>query len=103
MRNALSPVLTYLGIAFGLMLASAPVTESVFTWPGLGVLYVNAIQQLDYPVIMGVSVTVAVMLVLATLLTDIAYVVLDPRVRLRSGRLGGGCGAIGSAYLVAHW
>jgi peptide/nickel transport system permease protein len=82
LRNAFSPVLTYLGIAFGLMLASAPVTESVFTWPGLGVLYVNAIQQLDYPVIMGVSVTVAVMLVVATLLTDIAYVVLDPRVRL---------------------
>ena len=83
LRNAFSPVLTYLGIAFGLMLASAPVTETVFTWPGLGALYINAIQQLDYPVIMGVSVAVAVMLVLATLLTDIAYVVLDPRVRLR--------------------
>ena len=83
LRNAFSPVLTYLGIAFGLMLASAPVTESVFTWPGLGALYVNAIQQLDYPVIMGETVVVAVMLVGTTLLTDIAYVLLDPRIRLR--------------------
>ena len=83
LRNAFSPVLTYLGIAFGLMLASAPVTESVFTWPGLGLLYISAIQQLDYPVIMGETVVVAVMLVTTTLLTDIAYVLLDPRIRLR--------------------
>ncbi len=55
LRNAIIPVLTYLGILFGLMLATAPVTETVFTWPGLGVLYINAIQQLDYPVIMGVT------------------------------------------------
>ena len=82
LRNAVMPVLTYLGIAFGLMLATAPVTETVFTWPGLGVLYITAIQQLDYPVIMGVTVVVATMLVTATLLTDIAYVMLDPRIKL---------------------
>jgi ABC-type dipeptide/oligopeptide/nickel transport system permease component len=73
-RNAFIPVLTYLGILFGLMLATAPVTETVFTWPGIGFLYISAIQQLDYPVIMAVSMVVAVMLVIATLLTDIAYV-----------------------------
>lgn len=82
LRNAAMPLLTYLGIAFGLMLATAPVTETVFTWPGLGVLYVTAIMQLDYPVIMGVTVVVATMLVCATLLTDIAYVLLDPRIKL---------------------
>ena len=82
LRNAAMPLLTYLGIAFGLMLATAPVTETVFTWPGLGVLYVTAIMQLDYPVIMGVTVIVATMLVCATLLTDIAYVLLDPRIKL---------------------
>jgi len=82
LRNAIIPVLTYLGILFGLMLATAPVTETVFTWPGLGFLYINAIQQLDYPVIMGVSVVIAVMLVLTTLATDIAYVFIDPRIRL---------------------
>jgi ABC-type dipeptide/oligopeptide/nickel transport system permease component len=81
-RNAFIPVLTYLGILFGLMLGTAPVTETVFTWPGVGYLYIHAIQQLDYPVIMGVSMIVTVMLVTATLLTDIAYVLIDPRIRL---------------------
>jgi peptide/nickel transport system permease protein len=82
LRNAFIPVLTYLGILFGLMLGTAPVTETVFTWPGVGYLYISAIQQLDYPVIMGVSMTVTVMLVTATLLTDVAYVLVDPRIRL---------------------
>ena len=82
LRNAFIPVLTYLGILFGLMLGTAPVTETVFTWPGIGALYIAAIQKLDYPIIMGVSFVITVMLVLATLLTDIAYVLIDPRVRL---------------------
>ena len=82
LRNAFIPVLTYLGILFGLMLGTAPVTETVFTWPGLGALYILAIQQLDYPVIMGITMVVTVMLVCATLLTDIAYVAIDPRIRL---------------------
>ena len=82
LRNAFIPVLTYLGILFGLMLGTAPVTETVFTWPGVGALYIAAIQQLDYPIIMGVSMVITVMLVLATLATDIAYVLIDPRVRL---------------------
>ena len=82
LRNAFIPVLTYLGTLFGLMLGTAPVTETVFTWPGLGALYIQAIQQLDYPVIMGETMVITVMLVAATLLTDIAYVALDPRIRL---------------------
>jgi len=81
-RNAFIPVLTYLGLLFGLMLGTAPVTETVFTWPGLGYLYITAIQQLDYPVIMGESMVITIMLVTATLLTDIAYVLIDPRIRL---------------------
>jgi peptide/nickel transport system permease protein len=82
LRNAFIPQLTYLGTLFGLMLGTAPVTETVFTWPGLGALYITAIQQLDYPVIMGETMVITVMLVLATLITDIAYVVIDPRIRL---------------------
>lgn len=82
LRNAFIPQLTYLGTLFGLMLGTAPVTETVFTWPGLGALYIAAIHQLDYPVIMGETMVVTVMLVLATLITDIAYVVIDPRIRL---------------------
>ena len=82
LRNAIIPVLTYLGILFGLMLATAPVTKSVFTWPGAGALYLAAIQSLDYPVIMGETLVVTVMLVGFTLLTDLAYVLIDPRIRL---------------------
>jgi len=82
LRNAFIPVLTYLGILFGLMLGTAPVTETVFTWPGLGALYIMAIQQLDYPLIMGETMVITFMLVGATLLTDIAYVLIDPRIRL---------------------
>jgi ABC-type dipeptide/oligopeptide/nickel transport system permease component len=82
LRNAFIPVLTYLGILFGLMLGTAPVTETVFTWPGLGALYIAAIQQLDYPIIMGETMVITVMLLAATLLTDVAYVLLDPRIRL---------------------
>lgn len=81
-RNAVIPLLTYLGLLFGLMLGTAPVTETVFTWPGLGYLYITAIQQLDYPVIMGESMLITIMLVTATLLTDVAYVLVDPRIRL---------------------
>jgi len=82
LKNAIIPALTYLAILFGLMLGTAPVTETVFTWPGLGFLYLTAIQQLDYPVIMGITFIITLMLVMANLLTDIAYAVIDPRIRL---------------------
>ncbi|MBI4012427.1 MAG: ABC transporter permease [Candidatus Rokubacteria bacterium] len=82
LKNAFIPALTYLAILFGLMLGTAPVTETVFTWPGLGFLYISAIQQLDYPVIMGENLVITLMLVGANLATDIAYVVIDPRIRL---------------------
>ncbi|HWU38805.1 MAG TPA: ABC transporter permease [Candidatus Acidoferrum sp.] len=82
LKNAFIPALTYLAILFGLMLGTAPVTETVFTWPGLGYLYITAIVQLDYPVIMGENLIITLMLVGANLLTDIAYVLIDPRIRL---------------------
>ena len=82
LKNAFIPVLTYLAILFGLMLGTAPVTETVFTWPGLGYLYITAIAQLDYPVIMTENLIITLMLVMANLVTDIAYVVIDPRIRL---------------------
>jgi ABC-type dipeptide/oligopeptide/nickel transport system permease component len=82
LKNAFIPALTYLAILFGLMLGTAPVTETVFSWPGLGFLYITAIQQLDYPIIMGETLVITMMLVVANLLTDIAYVFIDPRIRL---------------------
>lgn len=82
LRAAFIPMLTYLGLLMGLMLGTAPVTETVFTWPGLGYLYISAIHQLDYPVIMGASVVIAFMLICTTLLTDVLYVLIDPRISL---------------------
>lgn len=82
LRMATLPVITYVGMLLGLMLGTAPVTETVFTWPGIGALYVMAIQSLDYPLIMGVSIVIAVMLILMTTITDILYAVIDPRVTL---------------------
>ena len=82
LRAAFIPMLTYLGLLIGLMLGTAPVTESVFTWPGLGYLYISAIHQLDYPVIMGASAVIAFMLICTTLLTDVIYVLIDPRISL---------------------
>jgi len=82
LKNAFIPVLTYLAILLGLMLGTAPVTETVFTWPGLGFLYITAITQLDYPTIMSITLVITLMLVTVNLLTDIAYVFIDPRIRL---------------------
>lgn len=82
LRMATLPVVTYTGMLVGLMLGTAPVTETVFTWPGLGALYVSAITRLDYPLIMGISIVIASTLILATTITDILYAVLDPRVTL---------------------
>lgn len=82
LRMAVLPVITYVGMLLGLMLGTSPATETVFTWPGLGALYVMAIQQLDYPLIMGISIVIAAMLIAMTTLTDIVYALVDPRVRL---------------------
>lgn len=82
LRNALIPVVTYVGLYFGGMLAGAPVTETVFNWPGVGRLYVEAITKLDFPVIMGVTVFITIMTLIANLLTDLTYGYIDPRIRL---------------------
>jgi peptide/nickel transport system permease protein len=82
LRAAFIPMLTYLGLLIGLMLGTAPVTESVFTWPGLGYLSVSSIHQLDYPVIMGASTVIAFMLIATSLITDVIYVLIDPRISL---------------------
>jgi ABC-type dipeptide/oligopeptide/nickel transport system permease component len=82
LRNALIPVVTYVGLYFGSMLAGAPITETVFNWPGVGRLFVEATTKLDFPVIMGVTVFITIMTLVANLLTDITYGYIDPRIRL---------------------
>jgi peptide/nickel transport system permease protein len=81
LRNALMPLVTILGIDAGLMVSGAIVTEQVFSWPGIGRLSVEAIRDLDGPVIMGVVLLFSTFVVLANLLVDLSYAALDPRAR----------------------
>jgi ABC-type dipeptide/oligopeptide/nickel transport system permease component len=82
LRNALIPVVTYVGLYFGGMLAGAPITETVFNWPGAGWLFIQALDRLDFPVIMGITVFVALMTLVANLITDLTYAYIDPRIRI---------------------
>jgi len=81
-RNALIPILTILGLQFGTLLAGTIVTESIFSWPGVGRLAVQAIQARDYPLLQGCILMIAVSYVLVNLLTDLVYAFVDPRVRI---------------------
>jgi ABC-type dipeptide/oligopeptide/nickel transport system permease component len=82
MKNALIPVLTFIGIDFGVMLAGAILTETVFNWPGVGNAITNAIFGKDFALVTGGVTVILVMVMLISLLVDIAYAFLDPRIRL---------------------
>lgn len=82
LRNAFIPVLTVIGLQFGLLLGGAILTETVFAWPGLGRLTVEAIYTRDYPLIRGCVIVVATAFVLINLLVDLLYAVIDPRIRV---------------------
>ncbi len=82
-RNALIPILTIMGLQFGTLLAGTIVTESIFSWPGIGRLAVQAIGARDYPLLQGCILLIAVSYVFVNLLTDFIYAIVDPRVRLQ--------------------
>ena len=85
LRNALLPVITLLGLQLGALLAGAVITETVFSWPGIGLLTIEAIQSRDYPVVQACVLLISVGYVLVNLLTDIVYAWADPRIRLGGG------------------
>ncbi len=82
LRASLTPVVTQFGLDVGGLIGGAFITEQVFGLPGLGWTAIHAIQSQDLPVIMGITIIVAAGVVVANLLVDIFYAVLDPRVRL---------------------
>jgi peptide/nickel transport system permease protein len=82
LRNALIPIITILGLQFGTLLAGTIVTETIFSWPGIGRLTVQAISSRDYPLLQGCILVIALSYVLVNLLTDVLYAFIDPRVRL---------------------
>jgi ABC-type dipeptide/oligopeptide/nickel transport system permease component len=82
LRNALIPIITILGLQFGTLLAGTIVTETIFSWPGIGRLTVQAISSRDYPLLQGCILVIALSYVLVNLVTDVLYAFIDPRVRL---------------------
>ncbi|MDX6748190.1 ABC transporter permease [Geminicoccaceae bacterium 1502E] len=82
LRNAMVPALTIIGFSFAYLITGAILTETVFSWPGVGSYAVDAARSLDHPAIIGVTIVGALAFLLANLLTDIAYVFANPRIRL---------------------
>jgi ABC-type dipeptide/oligopeptide/nickel transport system permease component len=83
LKNAILPVITVIGLNLRTLIAGAVLTETVFAWPGIGRLTYDAIFARDYPVLMGIFIIIGVTVVIANILTDVAYSWLDPRVRLQ--------------------
>ncbi|MBI4183199.1 MAG: ABC transporter permease [Proteobacteria bacterium] len=80
LRNALLPVVTVIGLTFGFMLAGSVLTETVFAWPGLGRLMYEAIMARDYPILMGLFIFISSLVIVANVITDVIYALIDPRV-----------------------
>ncbi len=81
LRNALLPIITIIGANVSTLVGGAVFLESIFSWPGMGRLYLDGIEGRDYPLIMGITLVLATVILLANLLTDVAYAVIDPRIR----------------------
>ena len=85
LRNALIPVVTIIGLQVGLLLAGAILTETIFAWPGIGNWLVNSIARRDYPSVQGGVLLVACVVITVNLLVDLAYGLINPRIRRASG------------------
>lgn len=81
LKNAMLPVITVIGLGLPQLFAGAAITETVFAWPGIGSLGITAARTGDYPLIMGITLIVSLIVILANLLTDLSYTLLDPRVK----------------------
>jgi peptide/nickel transport system permease protein len=81
LRNALIPVITVIGISLTVLFAGSVIIETIFQWPGIGMMFINAISLRDSPVIMGYVLVSAFVVLIANLLTDVTYSWADPRIR----------------------
>jgi len=82
LRNALIPTITVIGLAYGNQLGGAVLTETIFSWPGIGRYAYQAASSLDFPAVMGVTMLIAAIYIGVNLIVDILYGVLDPRIRV---------------------
>ena len=81
LRNALIPMVTVIMIDIPVLFSGAVITETVFAWPGMGTLFYDSLNKQDYPILMGVLMINAVLVILSNLLADIIYAALDPRIK----------------------
>ena len=80
LRNALLPVVTNIGLYLPFLFSGAVVTETIFTWPGMGLLFIHALDEYDYPLIMGVAFVASALVLVFNLMADLSYAVIDPRI-----------------------
>jgi peptide/nickel transport system permease protein len=81
MRNALIPIITIIGISLGVLFAGSVIIETIFQWPGIGMMFINAVTGRDSPVIMGYVLLTSIIVLASNLLTDLTYSLVDPRIR----------------------
>ena len=81
LRNALIPVVTTIGLQVGMLLAGAILTETIFSWPGIGKWMVDSISQRDYPVVQGGLLLIALIVMMVNLIVDLLYGLINPRIR----------------------
>ena len=86
LKNTLVPVITVAGLQFGSVIAFAIITETVFQWPGMGLLFVQAVQNVDIPIMAAYLLMVSLIFVTINLVVDVLYTVVDPRLRASVGR-----------------
>jgi peptide/nickel transport system permease protein len=84
LKNSLVPVITITGLQLGSIIAFAIITETVFQWPGMGYLFIQAVAAVDIPVMAAYLVLVALLFVLINMVVDVLYYVIDPRLRVQS-------------------
>jgi peptide/nickel transport system permease protein len=87
LRNAMLPVITLIGIDFGTVIGSAVLTETVFSWPGLGSAIAESVLRRDLPITLGLTLAVVVAYSVINLLVDLSYAWFDPRIRLGQGEV----------------
>jgi len=84
LRNAMLPVVTIIGLSIPGLFSGALFIETIFTWPGMGMLFIDGVNSRDYPLIMGVTLVMTIVILLANLITDMAYSLVDPRIHLEA-------------------
>jgi len=82
LKNALMPVITVIGLMLGTLFAGAILTETTFSWPGIGKWLVNAVNQRDFPIIQSTTLIIAIIFVSVNLIVDLLYAVINPKIRL---------------------